>query len=180
MAIADKSRTSTIVDFERIRPGVFKLQGHHVYAADAGLMEPCKQCGAKGETLHLHLAVRLIPSPPRPGPIRRRGLISGGHADEADKTAVLIVLNGVPELERAIRESRALIGAPSCPRPSPAARTWSRWWTRPAAGSQPAGASGPRQVLRRPVHRGGDDPRARRSGPRSRSPGRPSPRRGAG
>jgi hypothetical protein len=88
MAIADKWRPSTLAEFEQIRTVVFKLKGHHVYAADADLKEPCKQCGAKGETLHLHQAVRLIPSPPRPGPIGRRGLISGAYADEAAETTV--------------------------------------------------------------------------------------------
>jgi hypothetical protein len=48
MAIADRSRAFTAADFEQIRPGVLKLKDHHVYAADAGLKEPCEQCQGKG------------------------------------------------------------------------------------------------------------------------------------
>jgi hypothetical protein len=48
MAIADKWRASTMADFEQIRTVAFKLKGHHIYAADADLKEPCEQCKGRG------------------------------------------------------------------------------------------------------------------------------------
>jgi hypothetical protein len=52
MAIVNQSRAFTAADFEQVRPGVLKLKGHHVYAADAGLLEKCEQCDGRGSTLH--------------------------------------------------------------------------------------------------------------------------------
>jgi hypothetical protein len=48
MASAKRSREFTAADFEQVRPGVLKLRGHHVYAADTDLQETCEQCKGTG------------------------------------------------------------------------------------------------------------------------------------
>lgn len=39
----------TIEDLKEIKPGVFKLDGHHVYVASRNLKEACVVCGGKGK-----------------------------------------------------------------------------------------------------------------------------------
>jgi hypothetical protein len=63
MRIADESRRFTAADFEQVRLGVFQLRGHHVYAADADLREPCDQCDGTGKTLHAIAPGRKVSRP---------------------------------------------------------------------------------------------------------------------
>jgi hypothetical protein len=51
MTTPNESRTFTTADFEPIRPGVFRLRDHHVYAAGVELKEPCEHCDGRGKTL---------------------------------------------------------------------------------------------------------------------------------
>jgi hypothetical protein len=46
---ATETRQFTVEDMEEIRPGVFKLKGHHVYAAHQDLKETCEACNGKGK-----------------------------------------------------------------------------------------------------------------------------------
>jgi hypothetical protein len=42
-------RAFTVDDFREIQPGVYKLDGHHVYVASGKLTETCSNCGGKGK-----------------------------------------------------------------------------------------------------------------------------------
>jgi hypothetical protein len=58
--IATESRQYTTADFEEIRPGVFRLKGHHVYAAGHGLKEACEPCEGKGKVQGLSASGRKV------------------------------------------------------------------------------------------------------------------------
>jgi hypothetical protein len=47
--IATESRPYTMADFEEIRPGVFQLRGHHLYASAEEETEACEACGGRGK-----------------------------------------------------------------------------------------------------------------------------------
>jgi hypothetical protein len=51
----------SVSDFKELRPGLFKLDGHHVYVGSENAVEPCEDCHGEGKV-----------QDPRPGRKTRR------------------------------------------------------------------------------------------------------------